>query len=90
MPTFGRKRNLRASELLPLTSVTDFSFRGKRGENSVNVSISGALVKDLPIFPEISVQNLKHFVAMGLISTVCVAYLHTWLFPLVNNNCTVV
>lgn len=43
----------------------------------MNISISGALVKDLPIFPEISVQNLKHFVAMGLISTVCIAYFHT-------------
>lgn len=46
----------------------------------MNISISGALVKDLPIFPEISskyVQNLKHFVAMGLISTLCIAHLHT-------------
>lgn len=43
----------------------------------MNISINGALVKDLPIFPEISVQNLKHFVAMGLIGTVCIAYLHT-------------
>lgn len=43
----------------------------------MNISISGALVKDLPIFPEISVQNLKHFVAVGLINTLCIAHHHT-------------
>jgi len=46
---------------------------GKTGR----ISISGALVKDLPIFPEISVQNLKHFVAAGLICTLRVAHPRT-------------
>lgn len=43
----------------------------------MNISITGALVKNMPIFPEISVQNLKHFVATELISTLCITHLHT-------------
>lgn len=48
---------------------------GKTGR----ISISGASVKDLPIFPEISVQNLKHFDAAGLICTLCIAHLIQYL-----------
>lgn len=47
-----------------------------KGENG-RISISGASVKDLPIFPEMSVQNPKHFVAAGLIRTLCIAHPHT-------------
>lgn len=46
---------------------------GKSGR----ISSSGASVKDLPILPEISVQNLKHFVAAGLVCTLCIAHPHT-------------
>lgn len=85
MPALWRKRSLKASELLSLTSVTDFLLggRGERGNTMNNngktgrISISGALVKDLPIFPEMFVQNLKHFVAAGLICALGIAQPHT-------------
>lgn len=96
MPVLWRERNLRASELSSLTSVTDFLL-GEKSRNAMNnngkngrISISGASVKDLPIFLEnCSKSETFHCCRVDIYLMYCPSSYNIWFVLLVNNNCTV-